>query len=281
MRESQQTSVQSGPRITLARALRAENLRLRHSRLIPLHLVCALGAGITCGTYFAISPWDPAMGSDAFVQLLGAMMPLMAGIICGLDADAEGTDTAYANLLAMPSRIRIFTARVGTLWLRGALALALAVSTFAVILLLAGRQTLGLEAWAGAIAGLAFGSIPLYILFYVLALRWDRNTAIVVGAIGLLLALFSVGGLAHGLVTGELTSARISVLSFLPTSWAALLGSLPLELAIAQTATGLAAAGHVTAVLGIGLCGCLATSLVFSVLAGWWFSRFEARKIES
>lgn len=162
MRESQQTSVQIRPRITLARALRAENLRLRHSRLIPLHLVCALGAGITCGTYFGISPWDPAMGSDAFVQLLGAMMPLMAGIICGLDADAEGTDTAYANLLAMPSRIRIFTARVGTLRLRGALALALAVATFAVILLLAGRQTLGLEAWAGAIAGLAFGSIPLF-----------------------------------------------------------------------------------------------------------------------
>lgn len=281
MKKTQQNAVRSWPRITLKSALRAENLRWRRSPLIPLHLVCAWGAGGVCGAYFAVAPWNTAMGADAFVQLIGALMPLMAGIICGLDVDAEGRDTAWTNLLAMPSRVRIFTARVAALWLRGALALALAAGTFALLVFLAGRQSLGLGPWAGAIAGLAFGSIPLYVLCYVLALRWGRNTAIVVGAIGFLLAMFSVGGLAHGLMTGELTSARISVLSFLPTSWAALLGSLPLELAIAQTATGLAAAGHVTAVLGIGLCGCLATSLVFSVLAGWWFSRFEARKIES
>ena len=162
------------------------------------------------------------------------------------------------------------------LWLMGAFALVLAAAAFAAPLILVGRQALGPAAWVGAVVGLAFGSIPLYLVLYVAALRWGRNAAIVAGAAGLMLSFFSMGGLAHGLMTGELTAAGANALSYLPTSWPALLGSLPIELSIAGGSAGsLDAAAHVAGAIWplAGLCA-VATVLLAGGLAAW-ISRFE------
>ena len=264
------------PKATFPRCMRAEALRLRRSPLAALHLACALAAGGACGAYFALSPWDASMGADAFAQLLGAMMPLMAGIVCGLDADGEAGATGLSALLAAPSRPGALAARVSILWLMGALALALSICVFALVLAMAGREALGAGAYAGAAIGLATGSIPLYLVLYPAALRWGRNAAIAAGAAGLMLALFSMGGLAHGLMTGELTAARANALSHLPTSWAALLGSLPVELAIATGQAGSAAApDQVAAALGSTGCLCAAGSALVAALVSIWIPRFE------
>ncbi len=89
-------------RMTLLRALRSEALRLARSPLAPVHLACALTGGTACGVYFAYAPWDPAFGADAYVQLLGALMPLMASIVCGLDwtrnAGRDGSPISQALL---------------------------------------------------------------------------------------------------------------------------------------------------------------------------------------
>lgn len=73
------------------------------------------------------------------------------------------------------------------------------------------------------------GSLPLYALGLGVALRLGRNAAIGAGAAGMLLAFFSVGGLAHGLMTGELTGALATPLSWVPLAWPARLGSLGVE----------------------------------------------------
>lgn len=266
----------SAPRMTLPRALRAEALRLRRSPLVPLHLACSLAAGAACGAYFALAPWDASMGTDAFAQLLGSLMPLMAGIVCGLDADGEGEATGLSGLLAVPSRRAALAARLLALWLMGAAALALALAVFAAPLALAGRQALGPAAWAGAALGLACGSVPLYLVLYAVALAWGRNATIAAGAAGLMLAFFSLGGLAHGLMTGELTAADANALSYLPTSWAALLGSLPVELAIAGGPAGSAgAAAHVASAIGPAAGLCAAATVLLSCASAAWISRFE------
>ncbi|WP_279020027.1 lantibiotic ABC transporter permease [Mobiluncus mulieris] len=268
------------PRITFGRAVRAETRRLRHSFLLPLHLACALVAGGGGGAYFAFAAWNPTLGADAFVQLLGAMMPLMVGIIGGIDADLEGEVTRFSNLVAQASRWRVFAARVFTLWMLGALALGLAVGVFAGSLQLTGRQSLEATTWIGTWLGLSLGSVSLYLILYVAALKWGRNASIAVGAVGLMLAFFSMGGLAHGLVTGKLTASELNVFSVLPTSWPALLGALPIELAVAWHAAGdmasvvLATWQQATGICGFGLVICYGG-------AAWWIRRFEPRQSDA
>ena len=100
-----------------------------------------------------------------------------------------------------------------------------------------------------------------------MALRLGRNAAIGAGAAGMLLAFFSVGGLAHGLMTGELTGALATPLSWVPLAWPVRLGSLGVEAFIDAAR----AAGPLLTTALAGLVLTLATAAV--LLA--WFCRFE------
>ena len=87
------------------------------------------------------------------------------------------------------------------------------------------------------------------------------------GAAGMLLAFFSVGGLAHGLMTGELTGALATPLGWVPLAWPARLGSLGVEAFIdAARAAG--------PLLTTALAGLALTLAAAAVLLAW-FCRFE------
>lgn len=256
------------PRMTLPRALLSEALRLARSPLAVVHLVCGLAAGLACGEYFSVTRWDPALGADAYAQFLGALMPLMSAIVCGLAVDEERAAGRLANLTAVPSRGRAVAAKLLALAALGAGALAVALGVFgAVLLAVAGRLPLGPAPLAAAWAGIVLGSLPLYALGLGLALRLSRNAAIGAGAAGMLLAFFSVGGLAHGLMTGELTGALATPLSWVPLAWPARLGSLGVEAFIdAARAAG--------PLLTTALAGLVLTLAAAAVLLAW-FRRFE------
>lgn len=261
-------------RATLPRALRSQLLRLSHSPIAAVHAACGTAAGAACGAYFACAPWDPSLGADAYAQLLGAMMPLMAGIVCGLAVDEERAAGGLANLTGAPSRARAVLALYGALVLMGAATLALAFGLFAAILAAAGALAVGAGAIALSWAGCVLGSLPLYALALVLSLRFGRNVAIGAGAVGLALAFLSVGGLAHGLMTGELTGAHgAGALGALPFCWAARLGSLGIEGAIAASGTAEAVAVRAAGAL-TGAAAALA-SLACATALPIWFRHFE------
>lgn len=238
------------PRMTLSRALLSEALRLARSPLTAVHLACGLAAGLACGEYFSVTRWDPALGADAYAQFLGALMPLMSAIVCGLAVDEERAAGRLTNLTAVPSRGR-----------------AVALSVFGGALAVAGRLPLGPAPLAAAWAGIVLGSLPLYALGLGVALRLGRNAAIGGGAAGTLLAFFSVGGLAHGLMTGELTGTLATPLGWVPLAWPARLGSLGVEAFIdAARAAG--------PLLTTALAGLALTLAAAAVLLAW-FCRFE------
>lgn len=264
-------------RMSLWRAAISECVRLRRSPLIALHLACGLIAGIACGAYFGDAPWDPRLGADAFVQLVGALMPLMVAIVCGLDVDGEREASGLANLLAVPSRRIALAARVLVLWLLGVIAVAVALGSFSVMLGAFGRDGFSAGVYARAAVGMAAGSLVLYVASVWLALALGRNAAIGVGAAGLACALFAVGGLAHGLVTGELTAASSGVLGYVPFAWAERLGSLLVELGMA-TGAGLRAVIwqlEVTSVLTLAV-----TAIALIALLAWVGSFEEGRRGE-
>jgi len=76
-----------------------------------------------------------------------------------------------------------------------------------------------------------------------------------------------VGGLAHGLMTGELTGALATPLSWVPLAWPARLGSLGVEAFIDAAR----AAGPLLTTALAGLVLTLATAAVLIA----WFCRFE------
>lgn len=261
------------PRMTLPRALRSEFLRLARSPLAAVHLACGLAAGLACGGYFSIARWDPALGADAYAQFLGALMPLMSAIVCGLAVDEERAAGRLANLTAVPSRGRAVAAKLLALAALGAGALAVALGMFGAVLAATGRLPLGPAPLAAAWAGIALGSLPLYALWLGVALRLGRNAAIGVGAAGTLLAFFSVGGLAHGLMTGELTGALTTPLSLVPLAWPARLGSLGVEAFI--DAARAAAPLLTTALAGLVL------TLAAAAILLTWFCRFEDGRVDA
>lgn len=237
-------------RTTLLSSLRSELARLRRSPLIPLHLALALALGGAVGAYFAASGWDPLLSCDAFLQLLGAGAPLLVGLSCGLAIDAEREAGEYANLLGGPSRRRAFAAKGIVLLAMGAAAAAISVAIFCGILTACGKALPDLAALAQAALGIAAGSAPLYVVSLAVALRWGRNASIGLGAVGLMAALASIGGLMNGLVTGTLSGAMpAGALAFVPFAWPCKLASLCVELSIADAGGVANAAAQVPAIL--------------------------------
>lgn len=268
-----------GARMVFAAALRSEAVRLRRSPLLWLHAVLALALGGCAGAYFATTPWDSLLGTDAFFQLLGAGAPLLAGISCGLAADAELRAGDAANLLGVPSRRRALAAKAAVLLGLGLAAAALAAAVFCGILAGAGRELPAAGAVALAVAGVAVGSACVYAVFLWLALKFGRNASIGAGAFGFGAALALMGGLANGLVTGTLSGGfGIGLAAVVPFAWPSRLASLPLEASIAQAAgAGVQAEGLLAAYAVVGA-ACLAlTALVAAALLGF-ANRFEARR---
>ncbi|MFR2249251.1 MAG: hypothetical protein ACLS6D_08440 [Collinsella sp.] len=183
------------PRMTLSRALLSEALRLARSPLAAVHLVCGLAAGLACGEYFSVTRWDPALGADAYAQFLGALMPLMSAIVCGLAVDEERAAGRLANLTAVPSRGRAVAAKLLALAALGAARWPWRSACSGPCSPSPGACRSGPPA-RGRLGGHRAGQPALYALWLGVALRLGRNAAISVGAAGTLLAFFSVGGLA-------------------------------------------------------------------------------------
>ncbi len=106
----------------------------------------------------------PGVGADAYAQFLGALMPLMSAIVCGLAVDDERAAGRLANLTAVPSRGRAVAAKLLALAALGAGALAVALGVFGAVIAVAGRLPLGPAPLAAAWAGIVLGSLPLYAL---------------------------------------------------------------------------------------------------------------------
>lgn len=258
---------------------RSELLRVRRSPLVALHAALAAAIGLAAGLYFAATPWDSLLAYDAFVQLLGAGASLLAGISCGLSLEAERDAGDYANLSGHPSRRKAFCAKGVVLLAMGSLACLCALLLFVGALAFAGKPVPSAGIVALSFVALTGASAALYAISIVVALRWGRNAAIALGALGFMTALASLGGLGNGLVTGTM-SASLAPLALMtvPFTWPARLASLSVEvpLAAAGCAPGTAGMFEVlasNAQASIALC-VAGTALIAAVWAVY-VSRFE------
>ena len=258
-------------RVTFRRALRSEAVRMRHSPLVVLHVALAVALGALAGAYFAFSAWDSLLGTDAFFQLLGAGAPLLAGISCGLAADAEQRAGEGANVLGVSSRRGALAAKLAALLALCLMAAAIAAALFCGSLALAGRSLPDTAAVALATAGIALGSLCSYVILWCVALRFGRNASIGMGTLGFIAALTLMGGLANGLVTGTFSGA----FSIGAAAWPSRLASLPLELSIAAGMGAQAQVEALVAAYATVTCACTAITAVVLAVALAAANRFE------
>ncbi|WEV73483.1 hypothetical protein OZX74_05970 [Bifidobacterium sp. ESL0798] len=185
-----------------------------------------------------------------------------------------------ANLLQLPSRRIALAAKLIMLVLWGLLALALAVGLFALILLATGRNHLPVQVWIFAVFGLLLGSLSSYLIALGLALIGGRSLAIGIGALGTLVAVMSVGGVAHGLVAGKLTAGQSSaVMAWVPFTWPTRFASLAVEYGISgQYHMGQVVRQQLGAALYANLCACIVVTVLFAALLLIWINRFEDRR---
>ncbi|MFR5195546.1 MAG: hypothetical protein ACLTEX_09560 [Eggerthella lenta] len=176
---------------------------MRRSPLVVLHVALAVALGALAGAYFAFSAWDSLLGTDAFFQLLGAGAPLLAGISCGLAADAEQRAGEGANVLGVSSRRGALAAKLAALlgWPDGCRYRSACSRGWR------WRAVAGALRWRCA-AGIALEACSYAILIVALAsvARLHRD-----GALGFIAALTLMGGLANGWSparSGALASGR-------------------------------------------------------------------------
>ncbi|WP_165044084.1 ABC transporter permease [Adlercreutzia sp. ZJ138] len=265
--------------MTFIRALRSEVVKLRRSSLVALHVVLAVILGGCAGAYFAVSAWDTLLGTDAFFQLLGAGAPLLAGLACGLSADAEHEAGRFANVLGVPCRRAALAAKVTSLLMLGFGAALIAMTLFLCIVAAAGCATPPVGACVMAALGIVVGSAALYVVLFWIAMRFGRNASIAVGALGFIAATALFGGLANGLVTGTLSGQfAVGIAALIPFAWPSRLSSLAIELSIAPSLAGDAAIGALWAALNVvGVACAVGTVFVFAC----YFcgaNRFEGRR---
>ncbi|MDF7641110.1 ABC transporter permease [Bifidobacterium sp. ESL0784] len=267
-------------KMSLLRAIHAESLKMKRSMLVWIHVGAGVAAGVLCGAYFAVASWNTSYGADAFVQVLGAALPLMVGLVCGLAVEAEQDAGGMANLLQLSSRWIALAAKLLMLVLWGLLALALAVGLFALILLAVGRNHLPVQVWIFAVFGLLLGSLSSYLIALGLALIGGRSLAIGIGALGTLVAVMSVGGVAYGLVAGKLTAGQSSaVMSWVPFTWPTRFASLAIEYGISgQYHLGQEIRRQLGAALYVNLCACSVVTVSFATLLLVWINCFENRR---
>lgn len=266
-------------RVTFAHALRSEVARLRRSPLVWLHAVLATVLGGLAGAYFAFAAWDSLMGCDAFFQLLGAGAPLLAGISCGLAADAEQRAGDGANLLGVSSRRATLAAKLVVLLGLGLAAAVLAAVLFCAALTLAGRELPATSAIVLAVVGIAAGSACTYAIFLWIALKFGRNAAIGMGALGFIAAMALLGGLANGLVSDTLSGgAGVQIAAWVPFAWPSRLATLPLEASIAAGMGALAQAQALSAAYAAVGGVCVAATAAVGAAALALANRFEGRR---
>ena len=267
--------------MTVGRVVASEIVRLHGSVLIAIHVVCGLAAGLVCGAYFAAAPYDPGLETDAFFQVLGAFMPLMAAIVVAINIETEREAGDMANLLGIPSRRLGLAAKILVLWFLGLLALALAALAYCLPMALAGGAGAPISAVALATLGMAGGSLCLYLFSIALALRLGRNTTIAIGVLlGTGISISSLGGLFNGLYGRTLSGVESTpgISQWIPFTWPTRFGSLGIEQALALTmpgGEGLRASIGVTAV--DNLVSCLVLTLTLGLALLLWIGRFEDR----
>lgn len=243
--------------VAVIRCLRSDLLKLHHTPVIWMHVALPLAcAGLFLG-YYAVSAWNPLSELSGFLEVIGILLPLAAGIVCGMVSDQEAHAGSFQHMLAgLPSRLATGTGKLLALSALGAAAIAIVIGVFGI-----GFGQAPVSLYLTAFAALAFGYTVLCILHLAVGSRFGRGATIGLGIVESLVAALAATGLGDG------------IWYFIPCAWPARLCDMVVALwAAPDLSAQVAADMHLFVIIG-------ATITVALILcAGIWFRLWDGRR---
>lgn len=246
----------------MMRLLYAEWLKTAHSALRWLVILVPVVIGAAIGWYIVGRPWIAPRGafSGFFSAWAALVMPLGIAVIAGVLAAEEEENSFTAMRLCVRPPTMFYLAKLVLLVLMLALATALAVGTFYLVLQLGGYDSGAYSACYGGAALTAWAAaLPLVVLHLWLAMAKGLGASVGVGICGAL-----VGALIGDTMLGD------GIWQFVPWAW-------PLRLSL-LTAVDPAQRLALAQPANIACAIALISGILLTVGSLWWFSRWEGRQ---
>lgn len=185
--------------MSLIGSIRAEAIRQRHSWFTPILLTITFVGVLLFLAYFAVTPYESWYKVTGYLQVIGGILPLVVGLVCGFISEREFRAGNYTALLGLPSRRLALAGILTYLELLYALVCAVAICLFALGMGLLGQNPMGVGSWLLVFLGLVLGGAALIPLTMVVAMAWGRQVGILVGVFGSLMGFLLQTGLGDGI----------------------------------------------------------------------------------
>lgn len=237
------------------RLCRAECVKIRHTILLPMHLLVPLTGSAIFLFYYQFNNRNMISQITGYMEVLGIVLPLLVSIICSRSAELEEGNHFQTFLGAMPHRCRIFLAKWVALQTLELGALIFAVAFFAAgYQILLGNVQIPAVYWFICVSVLWAGSIPLYPLHLYLNLKFSKTISMCVGVVELLVSSLFLTGLGD------------TVWQYVPCSWSAR-WVLIADACFRHSVNNVIFLGYLQRMAGIGL---LITAIVCGIIFIWF-----------
>lgn len=243
------------------RLWKAEFIKMKHSGIYFLHLMCAVLASTVFIIYYLAAGWSVESRISGFMEAVGIVLPVAVSIVCAKGVELEENSHFQTFLGTAKRKTAAFLAKWTALQL-----LALTAVAGAVILFAAGERLLlknseiPLKVYLTEILIVWGGSLPLYLEHLFLNLRFSKAVSMGVSVVQLLISALFLTGLGEGRW------------QYFPSSWSAR-GSMIYLMWIFRPDVRAQIRGQLYRVGG----ACMLIGLIICVIMILWFYFYEGR----
>lgn len=167
----------------LSAAIRSEYVKVKHSAFWKIHIAMPiLGALLFC-FYFIFYPQVPVVDKlKLILECIALVFPLLIAIVVGLNTHLEERASHFHVLISVPSRKRMFLAKLTMLFGTGLFALVLLFLLFLLSLFLTGRIG-GINVFQlfQASFSIAYGNLILYLFHLIICLKFGLGLSLFLG----------------------------------------------------------------------------------------------------
>lgn len=157
-------------------SVRSELVKLRHTPHLAVHIFVPLIGTVLFAFYFIIyDAVNEAAKLKLILELTAMVYPLLVCVIVGINIMQEEMASHFQNILCVPSRKRMLTAKILVLYLSGDCSLLFLYAAFLFAICVNGVNASLVMMLIKGVLGLAFCSLHTYILHLFLCLKFGMG----------------------------------------------------------------------------------------------------------